>query len=104
MPSITAAKKEYTLEHKTEENDKENDHLRSDEHFDDKQAAVLSSVTNEQAPLVERVSFDWTRNKRILVTYRSNKRKLKTPSMSTYLQSCMIPKDDRAGFFLVRHM
>lgn len=79
------------------EKDKDDDQAKNEKHVDDKQATVMPSGIEEQAPFVESESFEWMQNETILVDYRNQDLALRLTSVSAYLQVCMIAKDNRAS-------
>lgn len=76
----------------------------SEDHFDEKQVAVLPSGIKEQTRFDEKLSPEWMRNERLLIDLREENLELQFTSVSAYLQMCMIPRDYRLSVFLLQQM
>lgn len=79
-----------TLKAENEEKDENFDRSKGEEHYDNKQDAVLPSKTKEKMILDRDVLLELMR-KQIPVNYRNKKLQLQFLSVSEYLQAFMTP-------------
>lgn len=82
---MSSNKKVTKTKAENEEKDKEDNHLKDEEHFGDKLAALLPGGTREEAPLDKNVPSEWMRYDKIPRDYHNKKQKPQFRSGWTYL-------------------
>lgn len=97
VASGTETEKAYTLKTVNKEKHEDDDHSRSEEIFDDKEAALFPSETKQHAQFHRIVMFEWMRSKTVPLDFSDKIEELQFISLSTYLRACVTPKDHRTN-------